>query len=125
MQIKVTPLRNRRPLHTAPLGLFRQAAPKLLSGEYKAQIGNLERSIAVNGLIRPLRVIPQNGRLVVVDGAKRLAALRKLAFAGALPKRLQVIPYVRLDQPLECKAAAISPAVPRPALVPTVLRKRA
>lgn len=49
-------------------------------------------------MIKPLVVSRNRKRLVVIDGRKRLMALRRLMFNGTLPKHLRRVPYIIIDQ---------------------------
>lgn len=79
---------------TAKLSEFRAPTPKLLFGERLTEITDLEASIARQGLMRPLKVTRSGDKLVVIDGRKRLCALRRMRFKNTLPRSLVNIPYV-------------------------------
>ncbi|MGB6231690.1 MAG: ParB/RepB/Spo0J family partition protein [Litorimonas sp.] len=70
----------------------------VLSGQTLREVASLEDSIAERGLLSPIVVIECSDRLVVVDGRKRLAAIRRLAFKGRLPASLSRIPYILTSQ---------------------------
>lgn len=79
---------------TASLSSFRSPTPQILFGKALSDVKTLARSIAQHGLLSPLLVSRHNGRLIVIDGRKRLAALRRLRFQKRLPRDLTHIPYV-------------------------------
>ena len=78
--------------------------PVMLTGGELADIQNLQDSILRFGLLNPVVVAhgPKNRPLRVVDGVKRLAALRRLAFMGKLPRSLTRIPYLVADHSAPC-----------------------
>ncbi len=80
------------------LSKFRSATPKILCGDLLDDVKKLQTSIIRTGLKTPLIVAKDKDRLVVVDGRKRLMALRRLRFDGTLPAHLQRIPYILVDQ---------------------------
>ncbi|WP_298916019.1 ParB/RepB/Spo0J family partition protein [uncultured Algimonas sp.] len=82
----------------APLERFTLIRAKLLTGPLLHDIRTLRHSIERVGLLSPIVVIPRNGLFVAVDGRKRLAALRGLAFEGRLPDALRTLPYRTLDR---------------------------
>jgi hypothetical protein len=83
---------------------FRTPLPKVLEGEYLRAVSAIEHSLCRQGLMTPLVVsltpAAQAGaqraeqKLIVIDGQKRLMALRKLRFKGRLPASLMRVPYV-------------------------------
>ena len=79
---------------TAPVDSFSLLRNQVLAGGRLAQVKVLQESIARFGLLSPIVAIRREGRLFVVDGRKRLAALRRLAFQGRLPRSLKSIPYL-------------------------------
>ena len=81
---------------TAPVDMFTTLRPRLLVGRTLSDIKHVQASIARYGLLSPIVVTRNNGKLVVVDGRKRLAAIRRLDFMGRLPRSLVNIPYVEL-----------------------------
>ena len=81
------------PAH-APVDNFALLRSQVLSGGRLEQIKVLQESIARFGLLSPIVAIRREGRLFVVDGRKRLAALRRLAFQGRLPRSLARVPYL-------------------------------
>lgn len=92
----------------ASLPDFRAATPRVLCGQDLYAIKKIESSIAKHGLITALKVIRFDGKLVVIDGRKRLAALRRMAFHGTLPSALKHIPYVLTAAAAEPKSSALS-----------------
>lgn len=78
----------------AEISLFKSSTPTVLYGEQLKSVNAMQKSIARFGLLSPITVSRQGAHLIVVDGRKRLAALRRLQFRGELPNRLQSIPYV-------------------------------
>ncbi|MGJ8558868.1 MAG: ParB N-terminal domain-containing protein [Litorimonas sp.] len=67
---------------------------KILCGKRLQDIRTLQDSIACYGLLSPIIAIKRAGQLVVVDGRKRLAAIKRLSFEGRLPRSLAKIPYL-------------------------------
>ena len=78
----------------APITQFRAPTSFILFGSPLNDVKEMEASILAHGLLSPLRVTIHKNRLIVIDGRKRLAALRRLQFRGSLPRRLQTIPYI-------------------------------
>lgn len=81
----------------ARLSDFRSPTPKILYGQLLKDIRFLQHSITRFGLLNPLVVSKNRHRLMVIDGRKRLAALRRLRFDGKLPRGLVRVPYVMVD----------------------------
>lgn len=86
-------------LHTqipdyAPVEEFSLLRRPLLCGQRLRDIRTLQDSIARYGLLSPLLAVKCADRLVVVDGRKRLAAIKRLNFQGRLPRSLVKIPYL-------------------------------
>lgn len=94
MEVKIQTL---SPNYTK-LSNFRSPTPKILYGKVLKEIQEIQRSILCFGLLNPLVVKKNRNRLVVIDGRKRLAAIRRLRFEGKLPRSLTRIPYVMVDQ---------------------------
>lgn len=82
----------------ATLSKFRSATPKILCGNLLKDVCKLQISIQRYGIIEPLTVIRNHKRLIVVDGRKRLMALRRLMFNKALPAKLSRVPYRVIEQ---------------------------
>ena len=78
----------------AALNKFCPLVPKILCGEDLRLVSTVENSIKKHGLLTPLTVLRADDRLIVIDGRKRLIALRRLQFRGALPKDLAAIPFM-------------------------------
>lgn len=78
----------------APVEEFSLIQRQLLCGKRLRDICTLQDSIARYGLLSPLLAIKRAGKLVVVDGRKRLAAIKRLRFEGRLPRSLARIPYL-------------------------------
>ncbi len=85
-------------INTAPVDMFTTLRPRLLRGLLLKDVKAVQASIARFGLLSPIVVSRANGRLIVVDGRKRLAAIRRLDFMGRLPRSLVNIPYVEIDE---------------------------
>ena len=77
----------------APLGDFAEVRGQVLCGTRLEQVRALQDSILRFGLLAPLTVVRTAGRLVVIDGRLRLAALRRLSFQGRLPRALLRVPF--------------------------------
>ncbi len=88
----------------ARLSHFRSATPKILCGSLLRDVKRLQHSIKNRGLTSPLITTKIQNRLIVIDGRKRLMALRRLRFNGNLPASLSRIPYILADQ--GCKNSA-------------------
>jgi len=81
---------------TATVDMFTTLRPRLLIGTLLKDIKAVQASIARFGLLSPIIVSRTNGSLVVIDGRKRLAAIKRLDFMGHLPRSLVNIPYIEL-----------------------------
>lgn len=86
------PNRRPRPL-SAPLSDFVLMRGQVLHGKRLSDVRTLQHSLVRFGLLTPLTVVRSGHRLVVVDGRKRLAAIRRLSFQGRLPASLRRISY--------------------------------
>ncbi len=86
-------------LKRADLSQFRAPTSRILYGERLAAVKQVQESIKAHGLMRPLTVMRRGKHLIIVDGKKRLAALRRLRFAGELPRSLANVPYIFTDEP--------------------------
>jgi hypothetical protein len=84
-------------IETSPVDMFITLRPRLLCGLLLQDVKAMQASIARFGLLSPIVVSRANDRLVVVDGRKRLAAIRRLSFMGRLPRSLVNIPYVEVQ----------------------------
>jgi ParB-like chromosome segregation protein Spo0J len=82
----------------AKLADFRAPTSRILFGERLKQVIQIQNSIAAHGLLNPLIVMRRGAKLIVVDGKKRLAALRRMRFAGELPRSLVDVPYILVSE---------------------------
>ncbi|MEP3888966.1 MAG: ParB/RepB/Spo0J family partition protein [Hellea sp.] len=92
----------------AKLANFRAPTTRILFGERLKEVVQIQNSITAHGLLNPLIVMQRNGKLVIVDGKKRLAALRRLRFAGELPRSLVNVPYILIDQKAKYERGVMS-----------------
>jgi len=76
-------------------------------------IHSLAKRILRDGLLNPIVVRRRGAQLVVVDGAKRLAAMKLLKRHNRLPRSLYKIPCIVTDDALD---APLPEAKPAPAL---------
>lgn len=81
---------------------------KALCGDTLAQIKRLGNSILRHGLLKPLIVKNSEQGLIVIDGRKRLLALRRLSSEGQLPRDLQRIPYVFVGEHIDFQEQPMS-----------------
>lgn len=86
----------------ADLSEFRSSTPHILCGEKLQDVKSIQKSILKFGLLNPLVVAGNGNHLLVIDGRKRLAALRRLEFSGLLPRDLGKVPFIIVN---EAKAA--------------------
>ena len=85
---------NNKSLKTAALADFKFTSVLLLCGETLDDVKLLARSIQKVGIICPIVVTRVKGKLLVIDGKKRLVALQRLCFeADNLMPHIK-IPYV-------------------------------
>ena len=84
-------------IKTAPVDMFTTLRSRLFGGQVLNDIKAVQASIARYGLLSPIVVTRTNGKLIVVDGRKRLAAIRRLDFMGRLPRSLVNIPYIEVE----------------------------
>jgi len=77
----------------ASLDEFDLIRGQVLLGRRLRDIQILENSIARFGLLSPLIALKKSKRLTVIDGRKRLTAIRRLEFQGRLPSSLSRLPY--------------------------------
>lgn len=82
---------------TAPVNMFTTLRPRLYQGQLLQEIKTMQASISKYGLLSPIVVSKANERLVVVDGRRRLAAIRRLEFLGYLPRSLVNTPYIEVQ----------------------------
>lgn len=85
-------------LPTAKLADFRSPSRRILFGERLREVIQIQSSIAAHGLLNPLIVMRRGTKFIVVDGKKRLAALRRMRFAGELPRSLVEVPYLLIGE---------------------------
>ncbi len=83
---------------TAKLSDFQTPTTRILYGQRLKDVQQIQLSIAKHGLLNPITVMPRGKKLVVIDGKKRLAALRRMRFTGNLPRSLVNVPYVIANQ---------------------------
>ena len=88
-------------LKTAPVNMFTTLRPRLYVGQLLQDIKSVQASILRFGLLSPIIISRSEGRLVVLDGRKRLAAIRRLDFMGRLPRSLVNIPYIEVEHARE------------------------
>lgn len=81
----------------ANLSRFRAPTTRILYGERLNDVIQIQASIAQRGLLSPLLVISRGEKLIVVDGKKRLAAMRRMRFSGELPRSLVRVPYILVN----------------------------
>lgn len=81
-------------IKTASVDMFTTLRSRLFVGPVLQDIKSIQASIARFGLLSPIVVTRSDNRLIVIDGRKRLAAIRRLAFMGRLPRSLVNIPYI-------------------------------
>lgn len=85
----------------AELADFRFQGGQTLTGDDLRAVRDVEASILRFGLLAPVVVTRDDGTSAwrVLDGRKRLLAIRRLRFAGRLPRSLATIPYIVADVP--------------------------
>ena len=84
-------------MKTASVDMFTTLRPRMFAGSVLEDIKSIQASIAKFGLLSPLVVTRSENRLIVIDGRKRLAAIRRLAFMDRLPRSLINIPYLEVQ----------------------------
>ena len=92
----------------APIEAFIPQRGKIFCGSWLADVKILETSIQKLGLLSPLLVIETRGKFHVVDGKKRLAAIRRLRFMGKLPRHLVRLPYIILKEGMSLESPMAS-----------------
>ena len=95
-------------VQTAKLANFRAPTTRILFGDRLKDIVQIQKSIASHGLLNPLIVMQPGNKLIIVDGKKRLAALRRMRFMGELPRSLVNVPYILISQKEEFERGAMS-----------------
>ncbi len=93
-------------IKTAPVDMFITLRPRLFVGQLLQDVKSVQASISKFGLLSPIVISRSEGRLVVVDGRKRLAAIRRLEFMGRLPRSLVNIPYIEVQNLRQTEADA-------------------
>lgn len=78
----------------APIANFHLVRSEILQGESLEEVKRIERSIVEYGLICPIVTSKIRNALIVIDGKKRLQAIKRLEFRGGLPDHLSEIPYI-------------------------------
>lgn len=84
-------------VNLAALSEFRSSTPRILFGDILKDVRTIQSSIEKHGLLNPLIVSKSGDHLMVIDGRKRLAALRRLKFEGRLPRSLVRLPYIIIE----------------------------
>lgn len=95
-------------IKTAKLADFRAPTTRILFGQRLKDVAQIQSSILKHGLLNPLIVMQRGRKFVIVDGKKRLAALRRLRFAGELPRSLINVPYILVSQQGNYNSRAMS-----------------
>lgn len=85
----------------APISSFHLVRSEILQGDSLEDVKRIERSIVQYGLICPIVTSKIRNVLIVIDGKKRLQAIKRLEFRGGLPDHLTDLPYISV---LESKA---------------------
>ena len=98
---------------TAPVDMFTTLRPRLLIGGLLQDIKSMQASIRRFGLLSPIVVSRQEGRLVVVDGRKRLAAIKRLTLWAACRAPSSTFPMLRFKTPSRPEPNAGSHVEPR------------
>ncbi|WP_026942562.1 ParB N-terminal domain-containing protein [Hellea balneolensis] len=81
----------------AKLSRFRAPTTRILYGERLKDVTQIQASVLKHGLLSPLLVVSRGQKLIVVDGKKRLSALRRMRFSGDLPRSLVRVPYILVN----------------------------
>ncbi len=79
---------------TAQISQFKSLGSSILYGDLLTEVKQIERSIVQFGLITPLIVTKSPQGLVILDGKKRFAAIKRMRFSDSLPRSLTRIPYI-------------------------------
>jgi len=83
----------------AALEHYHAPRPTILTGDALHELENLQASILRFGLLNPVVVAQSRPgeRFRIIDGRKRVLALKRLAFMGKLPRSLDKVPYILAD----------------------------
>lgn len=81
-------------IQMADLNAFKPLQSRIFFGAHLNAVKDLQTSIEKLGLLSPLIVVERNDTFYVIDGKKRLAAMKRLRFAGRLPRNLNRVPYI-------------------------------
>jgi len=84
-------------IKAAALSEFSSPRSTILCGQALTDVKHIERSIIQFGLLSPLIVSQTRSGLIVIDGKKRFAAIKRLSFKGDLPSSITHIPYVLIE----------------------------
>ena len=95
-------------IKTAKLSDFQAPTTRILFGERLKDVQQIQNSISKHGMLNPIRVMPRGKKLVIIDGKKRLAALRRMRFQGTLPRSLVNVPYVIVNEDTSLAAPQMS-----------------
>lgn len=82
---------------TETIDNFSTSVPRTLFGDQLRDVNDMQASIKLFGLLSPITVHTKGRKLIVVDGHKRVAALRRMQVTGDLPDNLQTLPYVIIN----------------------------
>lgn len=85
-------------IKTAKLSDFQALTTRVLFGERLKDVQQIQNSISKHGMLNPIMVMPRGKKLIIIDGKKRLAALRRMRFQGDLPRSLVNVPYVIVNE---------------------------
>lgn len=107
----------------APVDSFILPQQKLVQGDHLNLVKSLQDSLQRKGLLVPLTAAAVADKPMIIDGRKRLLALRRLAFHGQMPSALSVIPYV-VGKASTSHARKTSKLTASPALYDTVREQR-
>lgn len=99
---------TKKMMKRAPLSSFQNMRNGILFGKALDDVKQIERSIAQFGMIMPIIVTRAKDSFIVMDGKKRLTALKRMSFAGKLPRSLVTIPYVLADEAHEYGRRSVS-----------------
>lgn len=92
----------------APLSSFRNLRSTVLFGKALEDVKQIERSIAQFGMLMPITVTKAKNSFIVIDGKKRLSALKRMEFAGTLPRSLVETPYLFVEEAQQFGRGSVS-----------------